>query len=68
MLELNTPPDPCIGVCTLDNKRICLGCRRTQDEICEWRNASNDRRKEILKECKARIMQHSSARKPIRGL
>lgn len=37
---------PCIKICTLVNK-ICVGCGRTQDEICEWFTATEQRKQEI---------------------
>jgi len=27
---------PCIGVCRLDDKDICLGCFRSRNEIAQW--------------------------------
>ena len=28
---------PCTGVCRLDAAGLCLGCRRSIDEIVRWR-------------------------------
>jgi len=41
-------PSPCIGVCTLDDDGICLGCRRTSDEIARWPRMSNDERLRLI--------------------
>jgi predicted Fe-S protein YdhL (DUF1289 family) len=30
------PPSPCVSICTLDDNRVCLGCRRTLEEIRGW--------------------------------
>jgi uncharacterized protein len=30
------PPSPCINVCTLDGRGLCIGCLRTGDEIGRW--------------------------------
>ena len=27
---------PCINICTLDDDQVCLGCRRTLEEIRDW--------------------------------
>jgi len=27
---------PCLGICALDEELVCLGCRRTVDEIKSW--------------------------------
>jgi len=45
-----TVPSPCIGICQLDARQLCVGCRRTIDEIVEWPQASAARRNEILRE------------------
>jgi predicted Fe-S protein YdhL (DUF1289 family) len=40
---------PCINVCQLDAQGLCVGCRRTLEEIAEWPGASEARRREILR-------------------
>jgi uncharacterized protein len=47
-------PSPCIDVCRLDAQGLCVGCRRTIDEIVEWPRASEARRREILRALEAR--------------
>jgi predicted Fe-S protein YdhL (DUF1289 family) len=47
-------PSPCIDVCRLDAQGLCVGCRRTIDEIAEWSRASEARRREILGELERR--------------
>jgi predicted Fe-S protein YdhL (DUF1289 family) len=42
-------PSPCIDVCRLDARGLCIGCRRTIEEISEWPAASEARRREILR-------------------
>jgi predicted Fe-S protein YdhL (DUF1289 family) len=41
---------PCVDICRLDPQGLCVGCRRTIDEITEWPRASEARRREILRE------------------
>jgi predicted Fe-S protein YdhL (DUF1289 family) len=41
---------PCVDICRLDAGGLCVGCRRTIDEIVEWPRASEGRRREILRE------------------
>lgn len=48
-------PSPCLSVCYLDRTRDqCVGCFRTRAEIGEWPRAGNNRRSEILENCRAR--------------
>jgi len=30
------PPSPCIDVCKLNENEVCIGCKRTIDEIVKW--------------------------------
>lgn len=39
---------PCVGICRIDRDRTCTGCGRTLNEIAEWSQASDDRKREIL--------------------
>ncbi|MFO1081294.1 MAG: DUF1289 domain-containing protein [Reyranellaceae bacterium] len=40
---------PCIGICTLDRKSaLCLGCKRTIDEIGRWAMLDDGQRQAIL--------------------
>ena len=38
---------PCIKICKLE-KGVCIGCRRTQDEIREWVIMTDSQREEIM--------------------
>jgi uncharacterized protein len=42
-------PSPCIEICRLDARGLCVGCFRSIDEITEWSGASEERRREILR-------------------
>lgn len=39
---------PCINTCKLDENKICIGCRRTIDEISKWLYYSDTEKLEIL--------------------
>jgi len=42
---------PCVKVCQMDPQRgICLGCKRTLDEIARWGMMSNQERERVLAE------------------
>lgn len=56
-------PSPCYGVCTLDANYVCIGCKRSQEEIKEWREADNPRRHQILENCKSRTPIKASLRR-----
>lgn len=47
---------PCIGRChAIDlEKRICLGCYRSTEEIAEWHDMTDAQKKAALKRCKQR--------------
>ncbi|WP_269582450.1 DUF1289 domain-containing protein [Roseibium sp. Sym1] len=40
---------PCIKTCQIDRRSgLCLGCRRTLDEIASWASYSDGQRADIL--------------------
>ena len=42
-------PSPCIAVCTIDDASgLCLGCRRTIDEIRDWPILSREDKLAVL--------------------
>jgi hypothetical protein len=48
-------PSPCVDICRLDARGLCIGCRRTIEEITEWSRASESRRREILRDVALRV-------------
>ncbi len=42
---------PCIHECCLAEDNICLGCHRSLREICDWSDATDEQRLEILVRC-----------------
>jgi predicted Fe-S protein YdhL (DUF1289 family) len=51
---------PCVDICRLDAQGLCVGCRRTIEEITEWSRASEARRREILRELERRTVATST--------
>jgi len=48
---------PCTKVCTIDpTSGLCLGCRRTLDEIARWTTLSDAERERIMTELPSRRM------------
>ena len=46
---------PCIDICTIDsNSGECIGCGRTLDEINNWINFDNLKKKQILENLNAK--------------
>lgn len=39
---------PCVEVCTLE-KNICIGCKRTVEEITGWSIMTNEQREVVMK-------------------
>lgn len=43
------PPSPCVKICLLDPAgRICLGCKRTIEEIAGWSRMSGSDKRRVL--------------------
>ncbi|TNC83188.1 MAG: DUF1289 domain-containing protein [Oleiphilus sp.] len=43
------PESPCVRNCCLDDSDICMGCKRSLEEILQWRDASAETKRQILK-------------------
>jgi predicted Fe-S protein YdhL (DUF1289 family) len=39
---------PCINVCTYDENKICLGCKRSEEEIVNWDAFSNEEKRLVI--------------------
>ena len=38
---------PCKFICTLE-KYICIGCKRTKEEISKWKNMTDNEKQKVL--------------------
>ncbi|TDV52678.1 uncharacterized protein DUF1289 [Pseudomonas graminis] len=47
-------PSPCISICRLDEDKVCTGCQRHVEDIREWRAATDERRREIVRQADQR--------------
>ena len=51
---------PCIDICTIDrDSGECIGCGRTVEEVRNWTNFDNLKKKQILENLNARKMQYT---------
>jgi len=41
---------PCVGLCRLDERGLCLGCRRSMAEIAAWRDLSDAERIRVMRD------------------
>jgi len=44
----SSPATPCIGICRLDSRGYCIGCRRSGEEIGRWRAMSDPERRHVM--------------------
>ncbi len=51
---MNKIESPCVRNCCLNEHDICIGCLRTLEEIKEWGQASEQRKREVLEQIKQR--------------
>ena len=45
---------PCVSLCALDEDDLCVGCRRSADEIRRWGLMDNEERRQVLLRCHER--------------
>ncbi len=49
------PLSPCVRVCVMDDeRRHCIGCRRTLSEIARWWTMRDDEKRAVLAQLPAR--------------
>lgn len=41
-------PNPCKSICKLNKDNVCIGCKRTKEEIASWPKLTNEQRKVIV--------------------
>jgi len=54
---MNEPPvaSPCTKVCTMDpSSGLCIGCRRTLEEIALWSAMTQEERRRVLERVESR--------------
>ena len=51
---------PCVGMCCLDDKDLCIACRRSGTEIAEWGVYSNDEKREVLNKVNVRYQEENN--------
>jgi len=49
---------PCIGICTLDENKLCRGCGRTDDEIASWMFLSYNEKQQVIDQLSTRQGEH----------
>jgi len=42
---------PCVGRCRIEND-VCVGCRRTAEQITSWIDYTEDHRKQVIEDLK----------------
>ncbi|MDX5299537.1 MAG: DUF1289 domain-containing protein [Gammaproteobacteria bacterium] len=48
---------PCVSICALDERDICVGCYRTGLEIAHWGLMTPDEKREVLRQVALREAQ-----------
>lgn len=50
----NEIASPCVGICQLDQQKLCIGCQRDVDEIRNWMIMSKQEKMTVLINIKQR--------------
>ena len=48
---------PCVDICALDERDVCLGCQRSAQEIGRWGRMDNAERRAVLARCVQRARE-----------
>jgi len=52
---------PCVNVCTLDARKVCIGCGRSIEEIAVWSRLGDEERRAVCERAQARKQSVSSS-------
>jgi uncharacterized protein len=58
------PTSPCMNICVLDAGKVCIGCRRTLDEIARWGRMSVREQWQVVARLELERQQALAARSP----
>ena len=58
----SAPTSPCMNVCVLDAGKVCIGCRRTLDEIARWGRMSSREQWQVVARLELERQQAQAAR------
>ena len=47
-MENSAVISPCVGICSLGDDDLCIGCQRSGEEISNWGALSDEERKAVL--------------------
>ncbi len=62
-LEFFKVPNPCVGVCSVDDKGYCKGCMRKREERFNWLSFTPAEQLHIIKLCRQRYRRKVNAGK-----
>jgi len=48
---------PCVGICSLDEDDVCIGCFRSGNEINQWWKEDNAGKRSILQNIELRLKE-----------
>ena len=49
-LQYRAVLSPCVGICSIAEDGLCVGCRRTALEIARWPTMNDDERLRLMQE------------------
>ncbi len=58
-------PSPCVGVCTLDDEQVCIGCSRTAAEIAARTSLSDGEKQAVLDRIETGLLGGSGEAAPV---
>ncbi len=53
---------PCEKICYLDSDDVCIGCKRTRDEIRMWMKYTDEEKLQVIENCKKRKQEDNYER------
>jgi predicted Fe-S protein YdhL (DUF1289 family) len=55
---------PCVKICALDARQVCIGCLRTLDEIASWESMGHAARMAVLERIRREAAERAADPEP----
>ncbi|WP_304166695.1 DUF1289 domain-containing protein [Lonsdalea britannica] len=64
-LELFPVPNPCRGICQVNERGFCRGCFRSRTERFNWMQMSDAEKQNVLRLCRQRMKRYERVGQPL---
>ncbi len=61
-MSIDDSKSPCISICALDGRDVCMVCYRSAEELTDWCMSNNEQKQEVLRLARERCQASTTIR------